>query len=157
MRSLRSPDPPELPSALRSRLKELQDLLSAHGIEFALLFGSFSRGVERPWSDIDIGIYPSTSLSPLELGELIALLEQALGRDVDLIPLDAALEHNPALAYQAIAGGNLLFCRDPQRFVEFKRQAIMRYLDTAYLRAIVEQAFRERLPARPLRERPEDA
>lgn len=79
--------------------EEVRDLLSAYGVEFALLFGSFSRGVEQPWSDLDIRICTSAPLSLPELGELTAALEQLLGRDVDLIPLEAALERRPALAY----------------------------------------------------------
>lgn len=137
----------ELPSALIPKLESLQKLLSDYGVEFALLFGSFSRGTEQLWSDIDIGIYAPSSLSLLEMGQLTALLEQILGRDVDLILLHIALERNPTVAYRAIKEGILFFCKDPQQFVEFKAQAILCYLDTAFLRTMVEQAFLERLRA----------
>ncbi|WP_322798081.1 type VII toxin-antitoxin system MntA family adenylyltransferase antitoxin [Thermoflexus sp.] len=137
----------ELPPILSARLRDLQDLFDAYGVEFALVFGSLARGAEQPWSDVDIGIYPAASPSLLELGEWTASLELILGRDVDLIPLDVALERNPALAYRAVAEGLLLFCRDPQKWVAFKTRAILRYLDTAFLRAMLERAFRERVGA----------
>ncbi len=62
----------ELPSTLIPKLESLQKLLSDYGAEFALLFGSFSRGTEQLWSDIDIGIYAPSSLSLLEMGQLTA-------------------------------------------------------------------------------------
>lgn len=127
-------------------IEKARDLLAAYDfIEFAFLFGSFARATPQPWSDIDIAIYVSRPLSLWEQGQLAAALERGLGRDVDLLILNTALDHNPALAYKAISEGVLLFCRRRETFVDFKTKAILRYLDTAFLRAMVARAFQERL------------
>lgn len=114
-------------------------------IEFALLFGSFAGGQPQPWSDVDVGIHLARPRSLLELGKLTAELERGLRRDVDLLVLNVAVERNPALAYKVVAEGELIFCRDRKALVEFKTRAILRYLDTAFLRAMVSRAFQKRL------------
>ena len=54
----------------------------------AWLFGSFARGEEKPWSDVDILFVPDYSGKPftlLTMGGMIVDLKELLGRDVDLI------------------------------------------------------------------------
>ena len=54
----------------------------------AWLFGSFARGEEKPWSDVDILFVPDRSGKPftlLTMGGMIVDLKELLGRDVDLI------------------------------------------------------------------------
>jgi predicted nucleotidyltransferase len=134
--------------SMTDQLEQARDLLASHdGILFALLFGSMATGHTHPWSDVDIGVYVTTPLSLLEIGRLTATLERLIEQDVDLLVLNDALERNPALAYRAIAEGILLFCKDEDTFVSFKTSVILRYLDTAFLRAMVTQAFYERLEA----------
>ena len=129
-----------------TNIGQVADLLADYDfIEFALLFGSFACGAPQPWSDVDIAVYLSRPLSLLEQGQLTAALERHLGRDVDLLFLNTALDHNPALAYRAITEGTLLFCRDRKTFVDCKSRAMVRYLDTAFLRALVARAFHKRL------------
>jgi len=41
----------------------------------------------------------------------------------------------------------VLFCRDRAALVDFKRRAVLRYLDTAPLRALVARAREKRLRA----------
>lgn len=94
---------------------------------------------------MDIAVYLSRPLSLLEQGQLTAALERSLGRNVDLLVLNTALDRDPALAYRAITEGTLLFCRDRKTFVDCKTRAMLRYLDTAFLRALVSRAFHRRL------------
>ena len=54
----------------------------------AWLFGSFARGEEKPWSDVDILFVPDYSGRPftlLTMGGMIVDLRELLGRDVDLV------------------------------------------------------------------------
>ena len=54
----------------------------------AWLFGSFARGEEKPWSDVDILFVPDYSGKPftlLTMGGMIVDLRDLLGRDVDLV------------------------------------------------------------------------
>jgi len=95
---------------------------------YALVFGSTARGTHHAGSDIDVavGLLPGTRLSALEIGEIIARLETAAHRDVDLVLLDEA---PPALAYRVFRDGRLLFERDHAAMVERKTRAILEYLD----------------------------
>jgi|GEM_PF-515636 len=122
-------------------------LAAQEHITFALLFGSFAREQAGPLSDVDIGIYVSRPLDLLEIGRLTAELERVLGRQVDLLVLNDALQHNPALAYYAVAEGVVLFCRDQEAWMDFKTRVFLAYLDTAFLRTLVARVFRERLEA----------
>ena len=134
--------------SMTTQLEKARDLLASHdAVLFALLFGSMATGHAHPWSDVDIGVYVTTPLSLLEIGRLTATLERLVERDVDLLVLNDAPERTPALAYRAIAEGILLFCKDEDTFVSFKTSVILRYLDTAFLRTMVTQAFYERLEA----------
>lgn len=124
---------------------QIADLLAGYDfIEFALLFGSFAGRNPQPWSDVDIAVYLSRPRALLEQGQLIAPLERHLCRDVDLLILNTALDHNPALAYRAITEGTLLFWRDRKTFMDCKTRAMLRYLDTTFLRALVSHAFHQR-------------
>lgn len=121
-------------------------LLSAQEfIEFAILFGSVARGESGPLSDVDIGIYVSRPLDLLEIGQLTAELECALGRDVDLLVLNDVWKHNLALAHRVVIEGVVLVCRDQEALVDFKTRVFLAYFDTAFLREMVARAFQERL------------
>ena len=54
----------------------------------AWLFGSFARGEEKPWSDVDILFVPDYSGKPftlLTMGGMYLDLRELLGREVDLV------------------------------------------------------------------------
>jgi len=136
---------------LISRIENL--LASQDFLDFALLFGSFARGKETPLSDIDLGIHLSRPIDLLTLGRLAAELERITGRRVDVLVLNDALQRNANMAYQVAASGKLIACKDRSAYVNFKAQAILRYLDTAYLRETVERAFLERARNNRLGER----
>ncbi len=59
----------------------------------AWLFGSYSRGEERPDSDVDILFVPDMSrkFSLFTLGGMYMDLKDILNREVDLIPEDSLL------------------------------------------------------------------
>ena len=127
-------------------IDDMESLLASQDfVEFALLFGSFARGKETPLSDIDFGIYLSRPIDLLTLGRLTAELERIAQRQVEILVLNDILASNPKLAYQVVASGELIVCKDRSAYVDFKAQVILRYLDTAYLRSIVDKAFLERL------------
>jgi predicted nucleotidyltransferase len=97
-------------------------------VAFALLFGSEARGSARTGSDVDIavGLRPGAALDRHALGGLVARLEAATGRDVQVIDVGTA----PApLSYRIFRDGVLLFERDHAALVEAKTAAILEYLD----------------------------
>ena len=97
-------------------------------IAYALAFGSSARGAARPDSDLDVavGLAAGVHLTALDLGELASRLEDAAGKPVDLVLLDAA---PPGLAYRVFRDGRTIVERDRRALVERKAKAILEYLD----------------------------
>jgi len=71
----------------KKMVQTLQKYFATQPVLKAWLFGSFSRGEERPDSDVDILFVPDKSkhFSLFTLGGMYEDLKELLGRDVDLI------------------------------------------------------------------------
>ena len=71
----------------KKMVQTLQQYFATQPVLKAWLFGSFSRGEERPDSDVDILFVPDKSkhFSLFTLGGMYEDLKELLGRDVDLI------------------------------------------------------------------------
>lgn len=108
--------------SLRRVLEEEPD------VAYALLFGSGARGALRATSDVDVAIElrPAAPRDAATLGLLIARLESAAGRSVDLVLMD---EVPAPLAYRVFRDGRLILERDHAVLVRRKAQAILQYLD----------------------------
>ena len=76
----------ELQATERDRIL---DIARRHGVTSVRVFGSFVRNQARPDSDLDLLIEAGSRTTPFFLGGLIADLEEALGRNVDVVE-DAA-------------------------------------------------------------------
>ncbi len=70
-------------------IKEINPILKDNGVEFAGVFGSFSRGEMKETSDIDILVRFITPVSLLKLIHLERMLSRKIGREVDLITEDS--------------------------------------------------------------------
>jgi predicted nucleotidyltransferase len=108
--------------ALREALDSEPDVV------YALLFGSSARRTHGPGSDADVAVElaPGAARDARALGRLIARLESAAGRRVDLVLVDEA---PPPLAYRIFRDGYLLVGRDHAALVARKARAILDYLD----------------------------
>ena len=74
-------------------IKKIAEYFKTQPVLKAWLFGSFSRGEERPDSDVDILFVPDMSqkFSLFTLGGMYMDLKDILKREVDLIPEDSLL------------------------------------------------------------------
>lgn len=97
-------------------------------LAYAVLFGSSARGTVHAASDVDIavGLNSGAHLHTLDIGALMARLEDAAGRPVDLVLLDEA---PPGLAYRVFRDGRTLFSRDDRALSARRARAILEYLD----------------------------
>ena len=97
-------------------------------LAFALVFGSAGRGTLGPTSDVDVAVEfrPEAVPDRVTLGRLVARLESAARRRVDLVLLDKA---PVALSYRIFRDGRVLLERDQPALVRRKAQAILQYLD----------------------------
>jgi uncharacterized protein len=72
----------------------IRRIAERHGARNVRIFGSVARGDSRPDSDLDLLVDVGPSTSPWFPGGLVAELEEALGRRVDVVT-ESAL--SPAL------------------------------------------------------------
>jgi uncharacterized protein len=70
--------------------KKLIEIAKAHGITWLALFGSMARGEATGASDVDLAVRFDKPISLFDLVGAQLAMEAALGRAVDLIPMDDA-------------------------------------------------------------------
>lgn len=104
-------------------------------IDYAMVFGSSARGTAHAGSDLDIavGLAAGTHVGALELGDLIARLERASGRSVDVAIVDEA---PPSVAYRIFRDGRVIVEKNRRTLVEHKTRAILEYLDFRPIEAL---------------------
>ena len=110
-------------------MDSLRDVLDRDPrIAYALVFGSTARGTGHSLSDVDVavGLSAGVSLDARQTGALVADLEQAAGRRIDLVLLHEA---PPALAYRVFRDGVVLVERDHHALADRKARAVLEYLD----------------------------
>jgi len=101
-------------------------------IVFAILFGSYARGDYFKFSDIDVAVYLkkcSKNTLKYEL-QLASELSKALKTDnLDIVILNEA---PPALKYEIMVDGELLFTRDEDLYCFFYSYALREFFDFKY-------------------------
>ena len=75
---------------VQAMIPKIQAYLATQPVERAYLFGSCSRGEERPDSDVDllVNYTVGNTLSLMDIGGMISDLSKSLKRPVDLIEED---------------------------------------------------------------------
>ncbi len=122
-------------------------------IEFALLFGSYAEDRAMGVSDVDIGIFTNRDISLLEHGFVTGRTEEITGKKVDIIILNDLYKNNPVLAFEIVSKGRLLFANNKDAFIDFKTNTYLNYLDSAYLREMIDKSFRKRIESGRIAER----
>jgi predicted nucleotidyltransferase len=126
-------------------LPVIRILEANHAIQAALLFGSQAMGTATPLSDIDVGILVNGELPLLDLGRLTAQIESISRRQAQVIILNDLYKRDPQMAFNVVSEGQVLFCRKPDSFVNFKRKTFLYYIDTLPLRISVNATLRQRI------------
>lgn len=117
-------------------------------IVFALIFGSYASHKISSKSDLDIGIYNKESMDLLLLGRMITDLEKITNIKIDLLELKDIYKKSPLLAYQIVTNNRLLFSKNEDIFIAFKRKSFLYYFDTEKLRKSVNTAFYKRISSK---------
>ncbi|WP_054685321.1 nucleotidyltransferase domain-containing protein [Rhodothermus marinus] len=112
-------------------------------IVFAYVFGSFLE--ERPFHDIDVGVYVTEEAAPwmgLKVLDWAMALEQKLAQSGRRrFPVDVRLLNDAPVTFcYHVLRGRLLFCRDEERWADWAVRVVTRYLDSKPLR---DRALRE--------------
>jgi predicted nucleotidyltransferase len=114
------------------------------GVVVVYLFGSTSKGTDRPGSDIDLAVLfrrPPESVLGAEPNRLEGELERALGRAVQVVNLHTA---PPDLAIRVLRGGEILHEGDRSTRIKFEVRTRNVFFD---LEPILRQ-YRRMEPAR---------
>jgi predicted nucleotidyltransferase len=113
-------------------------------VAFALVFGSEARKAAHAHSDVDIaiGLAGGAGLDALTVGALIAKLQAAAARPVDVVLLDEA---PPGLAYRVFRDGEPIVINDRAALGRRLARAVLEYLD---FRPVEEQFTRAVLRSR---------
>ena len=114
-------------------------------IVFALVFGSRANGKANRLSDVDIGIFTKIDISLLGLGRIVSALEKVVGKEVDLVVLNDLYKQKPNFAFQVISSAKVLFTRDEDLFVYFKKNVFLYYLDVKPLIDMVKANINKRI------------
>lgn len=107
----------------------LRSALRAHGVVFALLFGSRAAGTADEGSDVDLAVWAG---APVDLWELVGALPDA----VDLLDLAGAPD---GLAGRVAMTGRVVLDDDPAARIRWQACTRKRHLDEAFRR----RRFRE--------------
>jgi predicted nucleotidyltransferase len=126
---------------LASVVRDRSEVLAAYA------FGSAVRGRRRQDSDVDVAVIFEAGLDQGDRFrvrcELASAVAEAVGTEfADIVDLEAA---PPLLAHQILGTGRVLFCRDERRRVLVTARQIMRFIDTAPLRRVLDEATFRRL------------
>lgn len=111
-------------------------------VKLVILFGSQTSKKASAGSDTDVAVLSDQQLSLEEKIELKERLSSEMGVSEDKIDLVDLWSASPLLQYQVAQNGRLIK-GDPSDFIRFKVLAWKRYLDTAKLRRIREQAIKK--------------
>jgi predicted nucleotidyltransferase len=93
-------------------------------VDVAVVFGSILR--RSTVRDVDVGIIAVKPLTLEELNEIASKLEEALGVNVDVVPLDEA---PPLLRFKALTEGVRVINRNPLRLHYMISEAFMELMD----------------------------
>jgi len=101
-------------------IKEIKEktrpIFELYPVSKAILFGSYSKGHANMSSDIDLYIDTNGKLKGLDFVELIEILVNTLGIDVDLID-KTHLEPN-SLIIQEIENGGIILYEKSKNYIE---------------------------------------
>ena len=96
-------------------------LEGAPEILLAVLFGSHARGTAGPDSDIDLALRIG-QIEQADLNHLLAQLERATGRTIDVVHVDSA---PPLLRFEIARDGVLLVQRTQNAWPDFRARAML--------------------------------
>ena len=121
----------------------LGQVVSEHGAELLVQFGSTVTGTEHPGSDLDLAVLFRDGDRLADRASDLSLALQACfpGREIDV----AVLNHADPLLLRQVTGRGVLLSGSPNRWQEFRAYAFRRYQDHQRFfemeRAYVERAI----------------
>ncbi|BER91376.1 type VII toxin-antitoxin system MntA family adenylyltransferase antitoxin [Atrimonas thermophila] len=136
---------PGLRMDLEEAIKKLKKLFQEKSVPIAYLFGSYICGEVGAASDVDIAVFLKKKGEKLysSFQKILLGIREALGTErFDLMLLDRA---PLSLQFEIVSRGRLIYSQGDELLNAFEMNVIRRFQDTAYLRAVQNEYFRERV------------
>ncbi len=131
-----------------ARLREiLPSVLAVYPVDIAYVYGSVARGTVTPFSDVDIALVLSRSLSPYDRLMLELEIQAAIEDAGDLTAVDVRAINGAPLLVQGkvVQEGLLVYEGDRSRRVAFEVGTRKRYFDFAPAARRLRTAFLEKV------------
>jgi len=125
--------------------KTLKTYFEKSAYIFVLLFGSFADGKENSMSDIDIGVYFNGKIDLKQVGFDTAMLEQKLSRKIDITILNDIEKKDPLFGFNVLSRHKTLNINNKNRYIRFKTDVQLSYLDHKPLIEANLAAFKNRI------------
>jgi predicted nucleotidyltransferase len=127
--------------------EKLPSILEDLPVLVAYLYGSAASGRTTPFSDVDIALYLSESLSPRNRLQLELRVEIALEDALGLTNADVRVINDAPLTVRGtiVQEGILLYCRDEERRVDLESLTLKLYLDFEPTATMFQELFFKRL------------
>lgn len=114
-------------------IRKQEDIISAY------LFGSFARGKENKFSDLDIAVYFDSSVVHSELADrqinMITDISKLVRREVDIIALNNA---SISLRFKIIQTGRCFYEKDILLNRRFVADSMIQYYDFLPIKNLIE-------------------
>jgi hypothetical protein len=127
-----------LPDDILTRLQQLPQYLAQSDVLLAYLFGSLAQAGKG--QDVDLALLMPEGERPYHLRQ--ALSDWLATERLDIVDLRRAA---PVLRFEIISTGRCLFAYNDTIQLDFERQTLRQYKDTAWLRQKQLQLLHERM------------
>ncbi|MCK6604161.1 MAG: nucleotidyltransferase domain-containing protein [Ignavibacteriaceae bacterium] len=115
-------------------------------VSFAFIFGSFGTEKFNEYlSDIDLGVYFSQKPDLYRIGTIISELSAFTDLRIDFVQLNDLYKKDSLFAYQAVTSSRLLIAKDENTLTDFKKNTLLWYFDTEWLRNLTRTALEKRI------------
>lgn len=131
-----------------ARLREVAPpILERYPVEAAYVYGSVARGTVTPFSDVDIALLLTSSLSPYEQFDLELSIQGEIEAAGDFTSVDVRAINQAPLPVKGrvIQNGALIFERDRARRIAFEVATRKLYFDFAPAARRLRDAFLQRI------------
>ena len=129
-------------------VKKLQTVFAKqNAVLLAYLFGSYARGDEGIYSDVDVAVFLREDVRGDALFEAYRELYLAICETLSTERLDLVLLNRASLSlrFTVVSQGKLIYAQNEEVLSTFEVDITRKYQDTAYLRETQKRYFQERM------------
>ncbi|MFQ5400746.1 MAG: nucleotidyltransferase domain-containing protein [Anaerolineae bacterium] len=121
--------------------KRVQTWCQGHSVRLCVLFGSQATGETHEHSDVDLAIWPSEPIEPLQKLDWWTELTAALDEDVSLVLVSPDLD--PTLGFEIVRNGRVLFEAEPGLWVRERARLWHAWNDSFPFRRALHRQLRQ--------------